>query len=130
MKFKKFVLITWEDICSFNDWKNFDAAKKDNVAICYSTGFIIEKNKKKQEEIIRRFKVLYNFRSELVHGKKFKKQIYVGHLYDARVFARQVLLWFLNCLKEIVENADYKLESGNIPTRRDIHRFIDMAKIC
>lgn len=46
MKFKKFVLITWEDICSFNDWKNFDAAKKDKVAICYSTGFIIEKNKK------------------------------------------------------------------------------------
>jgi hypothetical protein len=46
MKFKKFVLITWEDICAFNDWKNLDAAKKDGVAICYSTGFIIERNKK------------------------------------------------------------------------------------
>lgn len=46
MKFKKFVLITWEDICAFNDWKNLDAAKKDSVAICYSAGFIIEKNKK------------------------------------------------------------------------------------
>tara|TARA_B100001939_G_scaffold244515_1_gene211927 strand:- start:2692 stop:2955 length:264 start_codon:yes stop_codon:yes gene_type:complete len=45
MKFKKFVLITWEDICAFSDWKNLDAAKKDKVAICYSTGFIIEKNK-------------------------------------------------------------------------------------
>ena len=45
MRFKKFVLITWKDICAFNDWKNLDAAKKDNVAICYSTGFIIEKNK-------------------------------------------------------------------------------------
>lgn len=46
MKFKKFVLITWEDICAFNDWKNLDAAKKDNVAICYSTGFIISRDKK------------------------------------------------------------------------------------
>ena len=44
---KKFVLVTWQDICAFNDWKNIDAAKKDNVAVCYSTGFIIEKNKKK-----------------------------------------------------------------------------------
>lgn len=46
MKFKKFVLITWEDICAFSDWKNLESAKKDNVAICYSAGFIIEKNKK------------------------------------------------------------------------------------
>jgi hypothetical protein len=46
MKFKKFVLITWEDICSYSDWKNIDTAKKDTVAICYSAGFIIEKNKK------------------------------------------------------------------------------------
>jgi len=46
MKFKKFVLITWEDICDFSDWKNLESAKKDNVAICYSAGFIIEKNKK------------------------------------------------------------------------------------
>ena len=46
MKPKKFVLITWEDICAFNDWKSLDQAKKDNVAICYSIGFIIEKNKK------------------------------------------------------------------------------------
>jgi hypothetical protein len=43
---KKFVLITWQDICAFNDWKNIEAAKKDNVAVCYSAGFIIEKNKK------------------------------------------------------------------------------------
>jgi len=48
MKFKKFVLITWEDICSYSDWKNIDTAKKDTVAICYSAGFIIEKNKKIQ----------------------------------------------------------------------------------
>jgi hypothetical protein len=46
MKFKKFVLITWEDICAFSDWKNLESAKKDNVVICYSAGFIIEKNKK------------------------------------------------------------------------------------
>ena len=43
---KKFVLITWQDICSYNDWKNLELAKKDTIAICYSTGFIIEKNNK------------------------------------------------------------------------------------
>lgn len=45
MKFKKFVLITWSDILAYSDWKNIDAAKKDGTATCYSTGFIIEKNK-------------------------------------------------------------------------------------
>lgn len=45
MKFKKFVKITWVDICAYSDWKSFELAKKDKPALCYSTGFIINKDK-------------------------------------------------------------------------------------
>jgi hypothetical protein len=86
------------------------------------------KTAKERNSIKKKVKELYTFRSDLVHGNKFEKQVYVGHLYNARVLARQTLLWFLNCLKNIVELMPKTTEPYNIPTREDLLRFIDLDK--
>ena len=47
-KFKKFVLITWEDICAFNDWKNLDAAKKIMLRFVIVQALLLKRIKKTQ----------------------------------------------------------------------------------
>lgn len=80
----------------------------------------------KRENIKNQFLELYDFRCDLVHGNNFqKKQVYVGHLYRARLLARQTLLWFLYRLKEIKEHLQSESGNSTIPTRDDILSFID-----
>jgi len=62
---------------------------------------ILGKDDRESEDVEKRFKELYSFRSDLVHGNQFDKQVYVGHLRDARDLARRTLLWFLHCFSAI-----------------------------
>jgi len=57
-----------------------------------------------KKSIRKRFKDLYSFRSDLVHGNRFKKGVYWGHLREARDFARSSVSWFLNLLVFILDN--------------------------
>lgn len=62
-----------------------------------------EKNNKEIKNIRKKFTELYDFRSDLVHGKSLEKdgkqkKIYFGHLKFARTLARNTLIWFINTL--------------------------------
>ena len=58
-----------------------------------------EKNNNEIKEIRKKFTELYDFRSDLVHGKDEKqKKIYLGHLKSARILARTTLIWFIDTL--------------------------------
>jgi hypothetical protein len=47
----------------------------------------------------KKFKKLYTFRSNLIHGNRFKKnEVDSRHLREARDFARRALVWFLEFL--------------------------------
>lgn len=72
---------------------------------------ILEKDKNKRKEIRKKFDDLYDLRSELVHGKTESKQVYVGHLWQARDLARRSVVWFLNYLLAL----HAKLDSAGIP---------------
>ena len=61
-----------------------------------------KKNNKEIKEVRKKFKELYDFRSDLVHGKDCKqKKIYLGHLKSARTLARNTLIWFIDTLASI-----------------------------
>lgn len=62
-----------------------------------------KKNKKEIQAVRNKFIKLYDFRSDLVHGKSFEKdgkqkKIYFGHLKSARILARDTLIWFIDTL--------------------------------
>lgn len=74
------------------------------------------------------YKDLYSVRSKLVHGSVSDKKIYTTHLYYSRLLARQVLLWFFNCLNKIAEELPENIQAEKIPKRKDILQFIDLSK--
>jgi hypothetical protein len=86
----------------------------------------------KQEELRRCFKNLYNFRSALVHGKGFhskkqkKNQVYLGHLREARNFARQTLIWFLDTLATIQDEILQGKNAPEYPGQELILKVIDI----
>jgi hypothetical protein len=53
---------------------------------------------RERRQIKAEFEELYNFRSDLVHGNRFKKKVGYRHLAKARDFARRVLVWFIDYL--------------------------------
>jgi hypothetical protein len=79
-----------------------------------------------RKNLMRRFKQLYSFRSDLVHGNKFNKEVYWGHLREAREFARSSVNWFLNLLADIKVKFPYELSEGQYPDRDVILSLIDM----
>lgn len=90
---------------------------------------ITGKTKEQQNDIKDKFKKLYIFRCDLVHGNTFKHQVYTAHLYYSRFFARQAILWFLNYLKEKIEQSPNSLISENILIRNNILGYIDSKKV-
>lgn len=80
-----------------------DAGKiQDSIARRMS--IILGTTERERESLERRFKKLYAFRSNLVHGKRFEQAVYAGHLRDARDMARRTLLWFLQYLGQLVSS--------------------------
>src|SRR5205807_10147903 len=68
--------------------------------------------------------ILYSFRSDLVHGNAelANKEIYFGHLSEARDFARAIVLWMLGYLCHVAEHV--RLE--DLPTRENLLALLDM----
>jgi len=87
---------------------------------------IMGKTKKEKKDLKSRFKALYNFRSALVHGNKFGKEIYWSHLREARDFARKSLVWFLNFLAAIHHDGSIYKDGFEYPNRKVILTLLDM----
>ena len=78
-----------------------------------------------RKKVMEQFEELYNFRSRLVHGDEFKKQIWEGHLREARDMSRRSLLWFINLAnKVLVTNRGKDLSA--LPTRNELLALIDL----
>jgi hypothetical protein len=87
---------------------------------------ILGKTNKEKAALRKKFRELYSFRSDLVHGNQFKKQTYSGHLREARDLTRKSLLWFLNYLSTIQKNFLSDQSTESIPAREDILMLLDM----
>ena len=89
---------------------------------------ILGKTDQEQKALRRDFKELYDFRSTLVHGGKFRKQVYVGHLREARSLARKTLLWFMHFLGNLQRGISKGRLHGKILTREEILTITDIDR--
>jgi Apea-like HEPN len=99
---------------------------KDRLARGLST--ILGNTKHEQEDVRKRFRDLYDFRCDLVHGNKFKKQVFVKHLSTARLFARDTLVWFLHYLYAAQPSISDKQATASVPSRHVLLMNLDMDK--
>jgi hypothetical protein len=78
------------------------------------------------DEFRGRFKGLYSFRSDLVHGNAdlADKEIYLSHLSEARDFARCVVVWMLHYLAYMA--AKLSEGTGQVPSRDDLINAVDL----
>jgi len=74
------------------------------------------------------FEELYKSRSNLVHGnsKLLEQKVYVGHLREAREFARRCLLWFIHCLDHILTEVANSGSTQVLPSRENILSVLDL----
>jgi hypothetical protein len=91
-------------------------------------GRIQGRTKTERKNIRKQFRKLYDFRSDLVHGRDIEEHVYVGHLHNARDLARKTILWFLRYLQAIQEAALKEQTEGSVPTRDEILMIIDLDR--
>lgn len=90
--------------------------------IARRVAIILGDTEAKREALRKQINELYDFRSDLVHGNKFRKDVEAEHLWIARNLARKTLLWFLNYLNHL------KKEGHNLPDREDILLLLDLKE--
>lgn len=86
-------------------------------------GAVLGADTTEQESIRKQFKNLYDFRSELVHGKAVTKIMFRRNLREARELARRGLRWFLHFATDILN----KFEENDLPSREQMLRAIDLT---
>ena len=87
---------------------------------------ILAATKAEKKQVRKRFDDMYDFRSQLVHGKKYTQKAQWSNLNDARELAREVLLWFIDYLLRV----DQRLRKKNIhyehyPRRDELLTVLD-----
>jgi hypothetical protein len=80
-----------------------------------------------QRETKRKFRDLYNFRCDIVHGNSDENGLLCDHLNEARYFARDTVIWFLEFLSALRGNWERDNPGRALPTRRDLLCFLDMS---
>lgn len=88
-------------------------------------GVILGANEAEAQVLRKQFKELYTFRSDLVHGDEFEKQIWEGHLRTGRNLARRVVLWFLHFLAGVLDRAPDGGYPDGLPRREELLLLID-----
>jgi hypothetical protein len=83
-------------------------------------GIIVGRTDAERRAIRKQFRELYSFRSDLVHGDEFGKQIWEGHLREARNLTRRVMVWFLHLLGNIEGQVRPEEKPAGLPKREEI----------
>lgn len=96
----------------------------DNVS--RRMAMILGGNAEERMDIQKKFKKIYNIRSEIVHGEKYSDEILESYMDDARRMARALVLWFLHFASYLIDKSQTseKLASVN---RRYMLKLIDLG---
>lgn len=86
---------------------------------------VLGRSIEEQKQVRKRFEELYEFRSRLVHGDEFKKQIWEGHLREARDMASRSLLWFINFAK-VALDTNRTRNPTDLPNREELLALLDL----
>lgn len=90
------------------------------------TAAVTGQSEAERKKIKDQFEELYNFRSRLVHGDDFKRQVWGKHLREARDMSRRSLLWVLNLANKILITNRGK-DPSTLPTRNQLLALIDIS---
>ena len=79
-----------------------------------------------KKELRKQFGKLYDLRCALVHGSEFKEDIQRKQLFEARMMARRVMIWFVHYFGEIVARINEGSWQGEVPKREDFLILLDL----
>jgi hypothetical protein len=80
-------------------------------------------------QVRKTFKSLYDFRSVLVHGKKYERKVDAEHLTAARELARRSIAWCLESLTGVCSTYEAnEIPIEEYPTRAELLAAIDATK--
>ena len=88
---------------------------------------ILGKTKAERKERRKQFKDLYNLRSDLVHGRKFQKNVHRKQLFEARIMVLRVMIWFVHYLSEVSARINTGSWPGEVPKREDILILLNLS---
>ena len=90
---------------------------------------ITASDEKARREARKKFRELYNFRCDIVHGNSAEKELLCHHLNQARYFARDTTMWFLSFLTVLREKWSSEDPGRPLPGRRDLLCLLDMSPV-
>ena len=71
---------------------------------------------------------LYDLRSALVHGRQFEKDVHRKQLFEARMMAMRVMIWFVHYLGDIAARINEGTWKSKVPTREDFLILLDRSE--
>ena len=104
----------------------FGERPETTESIARRVSTVLGKTEDNRGDIKKKFKDLYDFRCDLVHGNEFKNQLMKGHLKEARSLSRKSVVWFLTYLSN--KHAKLKLsciEPSDYPGRSKLLAQLD-----
>ena len=81
----------------------------------------------KKKELRKQFGKLYDFRCSLVHGSEFKEDIQRKQLFEARMMARRVMIWFVHYFGDIAARVNEGSWQSEVPKREDFLILLDLS---
>jgi hypothetical protein len=103
-----------------------DEPIKETIANRLST--ILGGTEKQRARIQEKFIKLYKFRCNIVHGENVKRNVYEGHLREAREFVRKTILGIINYINFYQPSAKTG-EIRKLLDRSEILKAIDKGKV-
>ena len=80
-----------------------------------------------RKQLRKQFKDLYDFRSDLVHGREFEEELHRKQLFDARMLSMRAMIWFVHHLGEIAARIKEESLGSEVPTHKDFLTVLDLS---
>ncbi len=92
-------------------------------------GNILGSTDQERKQVRRHFDEIYDFRSDLVHGNKFRKKAQFDHLANARYLARHVMSWFVDYVLWVDNDLRQReIDYEHYPRRDELLYVLDFDK--
>ena len=89
---------------------------------------ILATTKRERKNWKKKFKHLYDLRSNLVHGRNFKKDTHRQQLFETRTMAIRVTIWFVHYLGEIAARINDGTWTSEVLQREDFLTLFDRSE--
>ena len=89
---------------------------------------ILGTTKKERKRLKKQFEDLYDLRCALVHGRQFEQDTHRKQLFEARMMAMRVTIWFVHYLGDIAARINEGTWRSKVPTREDFRILLDRSE--